>query len=137
MSSKEVKRVILLLPDTLSVWSSTRERRRVMNSMITDPLLCLKRSSRPRMRTKTAVDLLTLSAIGWGWGWGKYTDDSFFVFFALSPCSYALCTLSRPRFACLLADIRIEKENNVCVQARLRRSDPRSSETQISKLTNS
>lgn len=81
------------------------------------------------MRTKTAVDL--------GWGWGKYTDVSFFVFFALNPCSYALSTLSRSRFARLLADFRIEKENNVCVQARLRGSDPRSSETPILKLTNS
>ena len=54
-----------------------------MTSMFTDPLFCLKRPSRPRMRTKTAVDLLTLSAIGWGWG--KYTDVSFFFFFRAQP----------------------------------------------------
>ena len=106
-----------------------------MTSMFTDPLFCPKRSSRLRMRTKTAVGLLTLSAIGWGWE--KYTDVSFFFFFALSPCSYVLSTLSRSRFARLHADFRIEKENNVCLQARLRRSDPRPSEIPISKLTNS
>ena len=76
------------------------------------------------MRTKTAVDL--------------YTRMSFsFFFFALSPCSYVLSTLSRSRFARLHADFRIEKENNVCLQARLRRSDPRPSEIPISKLTDS
>ena len=54
-----------------------------MTSMFTDPLFCLKRSSRLRMRTKTAVDLLTLSEIGWGWE--KYTDVFFLFLFRAQP----------------------------------------------------
>ena len=61
------------------------------------------------MKIKTAGDLLTASTRGWGKGKEKIVPSFFFL--ALRPRSCSQCTRVRD-------DFRIEKESNVCVQAR-------------------